>query len=572
MRRMHVKAMLIALLAGVSLLFSCGKSNTEPTQPKDVAVTSVTLNQVSIELKVGESVQLTATVQPSNATSKTITWSTSNSSVASIANGLLTAIGEGSATITASAGGKSANCTVTVKQNVIAVTSITLDQTSVELTEGDNVTITATVKPDNATNKTVTWSSSAPEVASIQDGKITAIKAGDAVIKAVAGDKSATCNVKVKAKVIAVESIELNKSEITLKEGDSETLEATVKPDNATDKTVTWSTSVSDVATVNNVGKVKAVSIGETIITASCGGVSAKCTVKVKDPIDFSIVFNDALVKNALLPYADKDNDSEISYREAAQIEAEDLKSALSSSRAYTSFQEFEFFTTITSIPAGLFKDCDKLKSIKLPETVTSIGEYAFYDCRSLRDFIFPQSLKTIGKYAFWRSLGLSSITIPDGVTISDYAFFVSGAKQVKFGNNVIIGESAFTGCSSLASLAFSEYTTISMFAFMKCEALINVELKKLSSIPKYLFAHNSNLKSVVIHETSSIDIYWLNECFSIEKITFLQTTPPATPGGGNTFPSLSDYHYHIYVPKESLETYQEKWSSLKDVLMAIEE
>ncbi len=569
---MHVKAMLIALLAGVSLLFSCGKSNSEPTQRKDVAVTSVTLNQVSIELKVGESVQLTATVQPSNATSKTIIWSSSNSSIASIANGLLTAIGEGSATITASAGGKSATCTVTVKQNVIAVTSITLDQTSVELTEGDNVTITATVKPDNATNKTVTWSSSAPEVASIQDGKITAIKAGDAVIKAVAGDKSATCNVKVKAKVIAVESIELNKSEITLKEGDSETLEATVKPDNATDKTVTWSTSVSNVATVNNSGKVTAVSIGETIITASCGGVSAKCTVKVKDPIDFSIVFNDALVKNALLPYADKDNDSEISYREAAQIEAEDLKSALSSSRAYTSFQEFEFFTTITSIPAELFKDCNNLKSIKFPETITSIGEYAFYDCRNLKDFLFPQSLKSIGKYAFWRSSSLTSITIPDGVSVGEYAFFVSGVKQVKFGNNVDIHNSAFGGCKSLYSLTFSGYACLRGFSFYMCEALTNVELFQLPSIPEYLFGKCSSLKSVIIHETSRIGPGWLNECYAIEKISFLQATPPSISGTAEPFPPLSNYSYHIYVPKESLETYKEQWGAYKDIIMAIEE
>ena len=284
---MHVKAMLIALLAGVSLLFSCGKSNSEPTQPKDVAVTSVTLNQVSIELKVGESVQLTATIQPSNATSKTITWSSSNSAVASIANGLLTAIGEGSATITASAGGKSTTCKVTVTKKTISVTSVSLDRTSITLEEEKTTTLIATVKPDDATDKTVTWSSSSASVATVDaNGKVIAIKEGAATITAKAGDKSATCEVTVKKKIIAVESIELDKTELDLNKGNSTTLSATVKPDNATDKTVTWSSVDETIATVDQTGKVIAVGKGETTIKAKAGEKEASCKVNVTVPVE----------------------------------------------------------------------------------------------------------------------------------------------------------------------------------------------------------------------------------------------------------------------------------------------
>jgi uncharacterized protein YjdB len=115
------------------------------------------------------------------------------------ANGTVTAVAEGSATISAKAGDKTAICTVTVKKNVVAVESITLDKSSLELTEGETATIIATVKPDNATNKTVTWSSSNASVASVDaNGTVTAVAEGSATITAKAGDKSATCTVTVK--------------------------------------------------------------------------------------------------------------------------------------------------------------------------------------------------------------------------------------------------------------------------------------------------------------------------------------------------------------------------------------
>ena len=113
------------------------------------------------------------------------------------------------------------------------------------------------------------------------NGKVTAVKAGTATITAKAGDKSATCAVTVKAKVISVTSVELSKTELKLKEGESETLTATVKPDDASNKTVTWSTSDATVATVDSNGKVTAVKYGTATITAKAGEKSATCAVSV---------------------------------------------------------------------------------------------------------------------------------------------------------------------------------------------------------------------------------------------------------------------------------------------------
>ena len=153
--------------------------------------------------------------------------------------------------------------------------------------EGESETLVATVSPDNATDKTVTWSSTNTSVATVDaSGRVTAIKEGTATITAKAGDKSATCSVTVSKNVVAVTSIALNKTSLSLKEGESETLVATVSPDNATDKTVTWSSTNTSVATVDASGRVTAIKEGTATITAKAGDKSATCAVTVKKKAD----------------------------------------------------------------------------------------------------------------------------------------------------------------------------------------------------------------------------------------------------------------------------------------------
>ncbi len=172
------------------------------------------------------------------------------------------------------------------------VTKVTLNTTSLTLTAGESATLTATVTPGDATNKTIKWSSSNPNVAAVSGGKVTAVSAGEAVITAEAGNQKATCKVNVKAKepvkppVVAVTKIVLNKTSMSLKVGASETLRATVTPANATDKTITWSSSNTKIATVDKTGKVKAASAGTARITAkTSNGKTAVCTVTVTKPV-----------------------------------------------------------------------------------------------------------------------------------------------------------------------------------------------------------------------------------------------------------------------------------------------
>lgn len=275
---------LTAVLCGAIalLLVSCEKE-------KEIAVTSVSITQASAEMYIGETVQLSATVLPSDATDKSVTWTSSKQSVATVSStGKVTAIDEGVSTITASAGGKSSTCVVTVSKKNIAVTSVTLNKSTLELVEGETETLVATVAPADATDKTVKWSSSNPNVATVENGEVVAIAEGSASITATASDKSASCTVTVVKRKIEVESIELNKTSIELKTGESETLEATIKPDDATDQTVTWTTSDEAIAVVDN-GEVTALKEGEATITAQAGEKKATCSVVVKKAEELSV-------------------------------------------------------------------------------------------------------------------------------------------------------------------------------------------------------------------------------------------------------------------------------------------
>lgn len=246
-----------------------------------VAVASLSLNKTDLVLVKGQSETLTATVNPNDATDKTVIWNSSNTAVATVnSTGKVTAVSGGSASITAKAGEKQATCAITV---TVPVESVSLDRENITLEEENSTTLVATVKPNDATDKAVTWDSSNTSIATVdQSGKVKAVKEGSSRISARVGDKQATCSVTVKKQVIAVTSVTLNKTVLSLDKGQAETLTATVKPDDATDKTVAWSSSNTSIVTVDQSGKVIAVNEGSATITAKAGEKRATCSVAVK--------------------------------------------------------------------------------------------------------------------------------------------------------------------------------------------------------------------------------------------------------------------------------------------------
>ena len=277
-----------ASVGTATVTVTCGsfsKSFTVTVNP--ILAESVVLNKTSLELFMGETETLTATVKPDNTTDPTVTWTSSNEAVATVdSEGKVTTVGVGTATITATCGSASATCTVT--GNPVLAESVTLNKTSITLKAGDTETLTATVKPDNTTYPTVTWTSSNEVVATVDNtGKITAIAVGEATITAACGNVSATCVVTVNP--VLPESVTLNKTSVTLKVGATETLVATILPENTTDKTVTWKSYNESIVTVDENGKLTAVAVGSTTITATCGSVYATCSVTV-NPVEAEMV------------------------------------------------------------------------------------------------------------------------------------------------------------------------------------------------------------------------------------------------------------------------------------------
>ena len=215
-------------------------------------------------------------MNPSDATDKTVTWTTSDQTIATVSNGVVTAKKVGPATITAKAGSKTATCQITVVPT--DVTSVTLNKTTASLRAGETVTLNATVNPDDATDKTVTWTTSDQTVATVSNGVVTAKKVGTATIAAKAGSKTATCQITVVP--TEVTSVTLNKATASLRADETVTLTATVNPSDATDKTVTWTTSDQSVATVSH-GVVTAKKVGTATITAKAGEKTATCQITV---------------------------------------------------------------------------------------------------------------------------------------------------------------------------------------------------------------------------------------------------------------------------------------------------
>lgn len=167
-----------------------------------IPVTSVTLAPETLSIEEGKTAGLTATISPANATTQQHSWASENGKIAkaygeTLNTAKVTAIGVGKTTITYTIGGKEASCEVTVTPRTISVESITLNKPQLSLVKGATETLTATVLPTTATDKTVTWKSSDTAVATVKDGIVTAVAAGNATITAKAGEKTATCAVTV---------------------------------------------------------------------------------------------------------------------------------------------------------------------------------------------------------------------------------------------------------------------------------------------------------------------------------------------------------------------------------------
>lgn len=264
-----MKQAFITIFAAALLVVGC--------HPENTPVSGITLTPPYVEITCGDTVHLKATATPEDA-SYTLEWSSSDNSVATVDEyGVITAVAAGKTVITATASGKSATCSVTVSPST--ATEIILSDNEITIRKNETHQLVADVLPEEAVDKTITWSSSDPYAATVDEsGLITGVAAGEAVITASIEDVQAECKVTVSG--IDAESASIEPSSAELKVGETLNLTLNVLPEDA-DYTCSWSSSNESAATVDQNGTVTATSVGETTITADVQGIKATCTITV---------------------------------------------------------------------------------------------------------------------------------------------------------------------------------------------------------------------------------------------------------------------------------------------------
>jgi uncharacterized protein YjdB len=275
-----------------------GVTGTAAVTVVSIAVGSVTVLPTSANVQRGATTVLTATVKDVTgavATDRQVTWSTSNTAVASVsATGVVTGNAIGVATITASSGGRSGSAAITVVP--VPVGSVTVDPATANLLAGQTIAITPTVRDANGTvvmDRVVTWSSNNTAVATVfsTTGVVTAKSAGTATISATSEGKSATASVTVT--LVPVAAITLQPSTLTIAPGQTATLTPTTTTADGTvvtGRTITFASDNTGVARVSTAGVVTGVANGTAVITATSEGRSATATVTVQPAVSFVVV------------------------------------------------------------------------------------------------------------------------------------------------------------------------------------------------------------------------------------------------------------------------------------------
>ncbi|WP_420583260.1 Ig-like domain-containing protein [Reichenbachiella sp.] len=241
---------ILILLTITTILVRCTEDDPE------IKITSMTFDAVSVEVVEGTTVDLNdyLIIEGEDADQAIVSFTTSNDEVVTVSGVVLSAVGVGTAQIVATEVNTDLTATidVTVISKVIAVTGISLDKSEADLKVGEELQLTATITPDDATEKGVTWSVSFPSEAKKQDelptdiatvseeGLVTAVAAGSVVVTAASkeGDFSASATITITS--VAVTGITLSASSLSVNIGETGSLEATISPENATNKNVVW--------------------------------------------------------------------------------------------------------------------------------------------------------------------------------------------------------------------------------------------------------------------------------------------------------------------------------------------
>ena len=287
LKKNNLIAFLGAFLFGLS---SCSKD--------EVAVTSLTLSEQTVTLEKGYSTKLVATISPSDSSNPNVIWKSEDESIATVTNnGVVNAIKGGITTITAKSedGGFTASCQIIVN---IAVSNLILSEQTVTLEKGTNTTLIATISPSDSSNPNILWKSEDESIATVtNNGAVSAIKTGTTTITAITEDGGFTASCQIIVKV-DVTGLEISETSLSLTKGLQKQLSVSFFPIDATNRDITWTSSDSNIVSVDGNGLVKALKVGKAsiIVISESGSKEAKCDIEVTSAED--IEYN---------PYGDKE-------------------------------------------------------------------------------------------------------------------------------------------------------------------------------------------------------------------------------------------------------------------------
>lgn len=498
------------------------------TKPVD----SITLDKESVELGLYETLTLIATVQPDDATDKTVYWQSSNTRIVEVDNGKIWGVNVGTANITAYCGDKSANCRVTV--SIPLVESVSFDKSSLDLLAGQEESLTATILPENASSWIIEWWSDNSEIATVSNksltGTVRGIKAGETNINAIAiavdnygnplqdWDEKIVATCKVKVTEIPAESITLNQTSLSMKPGDTFQLTAAVYPDNVTNRTITWTSSNPSKISVSQNGLVTANDTGAATISVYCGGITVYCQVTSADTDGLcleAIETGNVEIKNPLtrtIQYSydgitwEGDNRSAFSLalnkgeklffrgNSAYYSNSSNYASIICHGKCYvygnvmslisTNYRSLTSFTSTYAL-AGLFLNNDKIvnhseKKLLLP--ATTLSNYCYYrmfeGCVSLSSAPYlPASTLSTGCYQNM-FLGCSGLKTTPSLTATSLATYCYA--------NMFEGCTGISEMPELPAKNLSNYCYDSMFE--GCSGLTKVSLLPGLTLAPYCY------------------------------------------------------------------------------------
>ena len=244
-----------------------------------IYVETVELGNAPEQLEVGNTAKLSATIEPADATHREVSWTSSKESVATVSDaGVVTALSTGTVTITATTPEKK-KASVKIEVFEIFAEELAVETTELSVPLAHSLPVLIKVLPEDTSMPELTWSSSDDTIATVEDGLVTALAVGDAVITVMCQKLTATIPVTVFE--VKAEEIKVDVTSLTVAMGDKGQVSAEVLPEDAADRLIVWTSGDKRIATVNSDGKVTPVAAGKTTITATCGEITKAIPIEV---------------------------------------------------------------------------------------------------------------------------------------------------------------------------------------------------------------------------------------------------------------------------------------------------